>query len=86
MGAGLQKEEKDMKCAICKHGETYPGKATVTLERDGTTLVIKGVPAIVCSNCGEEYVTEETSARLLKSAEDAARAGVQVDVREYIAA
>ena len=75
-----------MKCAICKHGETYPGKATVTLERDSTTLVIKGVPAIVCSNCGEEYVTEETSARLLKSAEDAARAGVQVDVREYIAA
>jgi len=48
--------------------------------------VIKGVPAMVCSNCGEEYVTEETTARLLKSAEDAARAGVQVDVREYIAA
>lgn len=74
-----------MKCAICKHGETHPGKATVTLERDGTTLVIKCVPAMVCSNCGEEYVPEETTARLLKAAEDAARAGVQVAVREYIA-
>lgn len=75
-----------MKCVICKHGKTRPGKATVTLERDGTTLVIKGVPAMVCSNCGEEYVGEDTTARLLEAAEEAARAGVQVDVREYKAA
>jgi YgiT-type zinc finger domain-containing protein len=47
-----------MKCIICKNGETKPGNATVTLEREGTTLVIKGVPADVCANCGEEYVDE----------------------------
>ena len=75
-----------MKCVICKYGETRPGKATVTLERDGATLVIKGVPAEVCSNCGEEYVSEDTTARLLKSAEEAVKAGVKVDVREYVAA
>lgn len=79
-------EEEKMKCQICKHGETRPGKATVTLEREGTTLVVKGVPAVVCSNCGEEYVREEVTARLLKAAEEAAKAGVQVDVREYMAA
>jgi len=75
-----------MKCVVCKQGETKVGKATITLERDGTTLVVKGVPARVCTNCGEEYVSEEITARLLKNAEEAARAGVQVDVREYIAA
>jgi YgiT-type zinc finger domain-containing protein len=75
-----------MKCIICKQGETKPGKATVTLERDGMTLVIKGVPANVCANCGEEYVDEETTKELLKSAEEATKAGVQVDIREYIAA
>jgi YgiT-type zinc finger domain-containing protein len=75
-----------MKCMICKHGETQPGTATVTLEREGMTLVIQVVPAMVCANCGEEYVDEETSARLLKTAEEAAQAGVRVDVREYIAA
>ncbi len=75
-----------MICVICKNGETQLGKATVTLEREETTLVIKGVPAQVCGNCGEEYVDEETTARLLKTAEDAARAGVQVDVRQYAAA
>jgi len=75
-----------MKCIICKHGETRPGQATVTLERNGTTLVIKGVPANVCANCGEEYVDEGTTTRLLKTADEAARSGVQVDVREYAAA
>ncbi len=75
-----------MKCVVCKQGETKVGKATITLERDGTTLVVKGVPANVCTNCGEEYVSEEITARLLKNAEEAVQAGVQVDVREYIAA
>lgn len=75
-----------MKCVICRHGETRPGKATITLERGGATLVIRGVPADVCANCGEEYVGEAATARLLKSAEDAVTAGVKVDVREYVAA
>ncbi|HLB11652.1 MAG TPA: type II toxin-antitoxin system MqsA family antitoxin [Dehalococcoidia bacterium] len=75
-----------MKCAICKIGETQSGNATVTLERDGMILVFKGVPASVCANCGEEYLAEETTAGLLKAAEEAARSGVQVDVRTYVAA
>ena len=74
-----------MKCAICRHGDTQPGTTTVTLERDALTLVVKGVPARVCDTCGEQYVNEETAARLLRTAEDAARAGVQVDVRAYAA-
>jgi YgiT-type zinc finger domain-containing protein len=84
MGARVQ-EEETMKCVICRQAETRPGKATVTLERDGATLVIKGVPARVCPNCGEEYVEEEITERLLQTAEEAARAGVQVDIREYVA-
>ncbi|HYP42225.1 MAG TPA: type II toxin-antitoxin system MqsA family antitoxin, partial [Chloroflexia bacterium] len=41
-----------MRCVICKQAETRPGQVTVTLERDEMTLVIKGVPARVCPNCG----------------------------------
>lgn len=75
-----------MTCVICRQGETLPGKATVTLERGGATIVIRGVPASVCDNCGEEYLDEVTTAALLKTADSAAQAGVQVDVREYAAA
>lgn len=72
-----------MTCVVCKQADTTEGKATVTFERGSTTLVIKGVPAQVCPNCGEEYVDEKTAAELLKSAEEAARSRIQVDVREY---
>lgn len=75
-----------MRCIICRQAEVVPGTATVTLERGSLTLVVKGVPARVCPNCGEEYVDEATTVQLLRTAEEAARAGVQVDIREYVAA
>ena len=74
-----------MKCVICKLGETRPGTATVTLERNGMILVVRSVPARICENCGEEYLDEATASRLLYEAEEAARVGVQVDVREFVA-
>ena len=75
-----------MRCVICKHGDIKPGTATVTLTREQLTLVVKDVPANVCANCGEEYVDEDTSKQLFRIAQEVARAGVQVDVRQYIAA
>ena len=74
-----------MNCVICKVGETMPGTSTVTLERDGMTLVVKGVPAKVCGNCGEEYVDDTVAAKLLTQAEIAAKSGVQVDIRKFVA-
>lgn len=75
-----------MRCVICKQADVVPGTATVTLERDRLTLVIKHVAARVCPNCGEEYVDEVAAASLMRTAEQAVQAGVQVDVREYAAA
>jgi YgiT-type zinc finger domain-containing protein len=79
-------EKENMRCIICKQGKTSPGKTTVTLEKDGLTLVIKNVPADVCENCGEEYIDGEITKRLLNIAEEVAQSGVQVDIRSYIAA
>jgi len=75
-----------MTCIICKQGETRPGVTTLTFTRDALTLVIKNVPAQVCENCGEAYVDEATTAEVIRTAENAAQAGVQVEVREYVAA
>ena len=71
-----------MKCTICKQGETWPGRTTVTLERGQAVLVFRNVPAQVCANCGEAYVSEDVTAQLLEAAEEAVRARVQVGVRE----
>jgi hypothetical protein len=55
----------------------------VPLERDGTTLVFKNVPAQVCENWSEAYVDEATTEKLLIAAEAAVSAGVKVEVRDY---
>jgi len=74
-----------MKCPICKNDQTRFDKVTVTLERGGLTIVFKDVPAQVCTNCGEQFVDEASTAELLKQATAAAKAGVQVEVRSYAA-
>ena len=75
-----------MKCVICRNGETQSGAVSITLERADTTIVMKSVPAEVCGTCGEQYVDEETTQRLLAEAERAVRSGVQVEIRTYQAA
>lgn len=75
-----------MKCVICRKGTTRAGIATITLERDETILVFRKVPAEVCEACGEEYVSEQITASLLETANEAAESGVRVDVRDYVAA
>lgn len=74
-----------MNCVICRHGEPKPGVTTVTLERGAMTLVIKDVPARVCPHCGEEYLDESVTDQLLVMVDQAAKAGVQVDIRRFVA-
>lgn len=75
-----------MRCVVCRQGETRPGTATLVLERQGLTLVLKNMPAEVCENCGEEYVDEAAATSALASAERAAADGVMVEIREFQAA
>jgi YgiT-type zinc finger domain-containing protein len=74
-----------MKCAICRNGNTIGGFVTVVLERDQTTLVFKNVPAKICENCGEEYLSEETNRVLLGRAQEAADRGVDLELLRFAA-
>jgi YgiT-type zinc finger domain-containing protein len=74
-----------MKCVLCKHGETHPGQATVTLQRGATTVILKGVPADVCQNCGEYYLSDEVAGQVLERAEAAVNSGAEVEILRYAA-
>ena len=74
-----------MKCIICKHGETRPGKVTVPLQRDQTTIVVKDVPAEVCAECGEYYLSEEVTAKILAKAEQAVQNGAELEIIRFAA-
>ncbi len=75
-----------MKCVICKHGETAPGAATLSLTQNGSVLVVKDVPADICGTCGEEYLSEDVGRRVTVLINEMSQHGVEVDVRTYEAA
>lgn len=75
-----------MECVICKNGETKPGFVNVTLQRNDITIIIKNVPADVCNNCGEYYLEEDVTDKLIKTAEDSIQKGAEVEILRYTAA
>ena len=81
----LQSEEESMTCLICKQGEAKPGRTTVTMQRGACTVIFKGVPADVCENCGEYYVSESVARDLLRRAEIAVQNGAEVEILAYAA-
>ena len=74
-----------MKCVICREGQTAPGQATVTLQRHKSTIIFKNVPAQVCSNCGEYYLSESVTEQLLTRAEAAVQSGAELEILRFAA-
>ncbi|MEH1932043.1 MAG: type II toxin-antitoxin system MqsA family antitoxin [Nostoc sp.] len=74
-----------MKCLICQHGQTKPGLVTVTLERDECIIVLKKVPAEICDNCGEYYLSDAVTEQVLEKAESAINNGAELEIIRYAA-
>ena len=74
-----------MNCVICKNGETQPGEATVTLQRGERTIILKKVPADVCENCGEYYLSEAVTGQVLARVQTAVENGVEVEILRFAA-
>jgi YgiT-type zinc finger domain-containing protein len=72
-----------MKCVICKHGETSPGFTTVTFQRENHTFIIKSVPAEICDNCGEYYLSDNVATRLYRQAEQSLKRDAEVEIGRY---
>ncbi len=72
-----------MKCAVCAAGRTAPGTTTVTVERNGTTIVLKAVPARVCDTCGEDYLDADVLGEVERIVDEAVASGVELVVRDF---
>ena len=69
-----------MECTLCRNGTTQRGFVTVSLERDGTIVLIKNVPADICANCGHYYLSEEMATDVLKRGNEAISKGVELEI------
>jgi YgiT-type zinc finger domain-containing protein len=74
-----------MNWVVCKHGETHPGHVTVTFQRGDTTVILKQVPAEVCENCGEFYLSDTVTGQVLDRAEAAVKSGAEVEILRFAA-
>jgi YgiT-type zinc finger domain-containing protein len=74
-----------MRCPLCRQGELRPGTSDQPMSYEGTALVVKDVPALLCDTCREPYLDEQVTQRLLGLAREASAAGVVVSIRRYVA-
>jgi len=69
-----------MKCVICKNGTTHKGKVTVTLENNGSIILIKDVPAHICDICEHYFLDETISAEVLKRGNEGLLKGAELEI------
>jgi len=58
---------------------------TVTLQRDKSVVVIREVPAEICDDCGEYYLSEAIAHRVYADAADTVQRQVEVEIQRYAA-
>jgi len=69
-----------MKCVICKTGTMHEGQVTVTLENNGSIILIKEVPAFICDVCEHYYLDEVISGEVLKRGKEGLLKGAELEV------
>ncbi|MEN6544499.1 MAG: type II toxin-antitoxin system MqsA family antitoxin [Armatimonadia bacterium] len=72
-------EEARTECALCG-GTMQPERVLFAVELGTGVLVVRNVPALVCSRCGEQWFSDETTQKLEQLADDARRRGAEVEV------
>lgn len=54
-----------MNCFMCK-GDLEEKKVNYVVDLESTIIIIKSVPAKVCTQCGEQYFEDETAENIEK--------------------
>jgi YgiT-type zinc finger domain-containing protein len=69
-------------CPLCK-GSVVQGFSTFTVDLGLGVVVVRDVPASVCSQCGEEWLDDSTAATLENIVESARKKHVTVEVARW---
>jgi YgiT-type zinc finger domain-containing protein len=72
-----------MKCGICK-AEMEEGTVTYTEDIDQNVVVVRNVPAYVCTECGNKWYSGTVASQLEKIVEKfASSSGSEVSIINY---
>jgi YgiT-type zinc finger domain-containing protein len=70
------------KCPLCQ-GSVADGSTTFTVDLGEGIVVVRDIPALVCSQCGEEWLDDSTAAKLENIVESARKKNVTVEVARW---
>ena len=74
-----------MNCFFCK-GNLTDGTTTFMTEIDGCAIIIKNVPAKICSQCGEASFSDEVAKKLERIVASLRTSITEVAVADYCSA
>ncbi len=69
----------DSACPLCG-GTKKPGTTTFTAELGFGVVVVRSVPATVCSQCGSDWISDDIAERLEALVDEARKKRLQVEV------
>lgn len=73
-----------MVCVMCK-GDLTEGTISYSADHNSQFLLIRKVPALICSQCGEFFLDDETLARIEQVIESAKKTNVEIEVLKFAA-
>jgi YgiT-type zinc finger domain-containing protein len=68
-----------MKCAICG-GTVKDGTTTVSVDIGTGVVVVRSVPARICGQCGEEWLSDASAEKVEQVVERARKDKAQIEV------
>ncbi len=71
-----------MNCFMCK-GNLEEKKVNYIVDFDNTIIIVKGVPAKVCTQCGEQYFDDEIAENLEKIVKQLKQLATEVTIVSY---
>jgi len=69
----------DDTCPLCG-GTKRSGSTTFTAELGFGVVVVRNVPATICSQCGEDWISDDIALRIEQIVQDAREKHSQVEV------
>lgn len=73
--------KKDV-CPLCG-GNKKPGTTTFTVDMRNTLVVVRNVPATICSLCGNSWLSDEVAGDIEVIVEEAKKSHRQMEVTLY---
>lgn len=71
-----------MNCILCK-SKLIKGNVNHIVDFNGHIVIIKGVPANICKQCGEYFIENDVALRLEKIVEEAKKNNAEVFIVNY---